>query len=85
MLLPEPAKNADGDQGSFGEGRVGTYTFAVDPQESASGLPFRKDTALREPLRRFSMMNVDCNVVICCGIWQSNPCFKVLSQLVPCE
>jgi hypothetical protein len=61
--LPEPAKNEDGDQASIGE-EWEEHTFAVDPQEGANGLPFRKDTALREPLRRSPMVDVGCNVVI---------------------
>ena len=64
MLLPEPAKNADGDQRSIGE-EWEKHTFAVDPQERASGLPFCKNTALKEPLRCSPMVNVACDVVIC--------------------
>ena len=63
MLLPEPAKNVDVDQGSVGEERV-EHTFAVDPQERARGLPFRKGTALREPLCRSPLVNAACNVVV---------------------
>jgi hypothetical protein len=77
-LLPEPAKNADSDQRSFREG-LEEHTFAVDPQERARGLPFRKDTALRKPLRRSPMVNVGCNVVIRRWIRWSYPSSKALS------
>ena len=63
MLFPEPAKDADGDQRSIGEERE-ERTFAVDPQERASGLPFRRDTALREPLGCSPLVNVACDVMI---------------------
>ena len=35
ILLPEPAKNADGNQESIGEEKE-EHTFAVDPQERTS-------------------------------------------------
>ncbi len=63
MLLPEPAKNTDGDQESIGK-EWEERTFAMDPQERASGLPFRKDTALKEPLGSSPVVNVACDVVI---------------------
>ena len=84
MLFPEPAKNADSGQRSNGEERE-AHTFAVDPQERASGLPFRKDTALRKPLGRSPMMDVSCNVMIFRWICWCYPSSKALSQLVPCE
>jgi hypothetical protein len=61
--LPEPAKGADGDQSSTG-GKWEELTFAVDPQEGATRLPFGEDTALKEPLGCSTMVNVACNVVI---------------------
>ena len=50
-------------RGRFGE-EWEEHTFAVDPQERAIGLPFREDTALKEPLGRSPMVNVACDVVI---------------------
>ncbi len=40
------------------------HTFAIDPQERASGLPFAKDTAMKEPLRCSPVVNVACDIVI---------------------
>ena len=78
MLLPEPAKNADGDQMSLEE-ELGKHTFAADPQERASGLPFPENTAFKEPFCRSSEMNVARNVVVYCWIWWSDPSPKALS------
>jgi len=63
MLLPEPAEQVNGNQESIWE-EWEEHTFSVDPQERASGLPFTKDTALKEPLGCSSMVNVACDVVI---------------------
>jgi hypothetical protein len=63
MLLPEPASNADDDQRSIRDENK-EHTFAVDPQERASGLPFCKDAALREPLCRPPVVKVARDVVI---------------------
>jgi hypothetical protein len=69
-------------------GRLGEeqekHTFAVDPQESAIGLPFGEDTAFKEPPGGSPVMNVACDVVIDGGIWRGNPSSKAISQLVPC-
>ena len=83
MLLPDPAMNAYGDQRSSREERE-VRTFAVDPQEGASRLPFRKDTALKEPFGCSAVVNFACDVVIRRGIWGSNPSSKALLQLGPC-
>ena len=40
------------------------HTFAINPQERASGLPFPKDTALKEPLGCSPKVDVACDVVI---------------------
>ena len=64
MVFPEPAKNADGDEGSIGE-ELEEHTFAIDPQERASFLPFAKHTALEEPLGSFSMVKIAGDVVVC--------------------
>ena len=82
MLLPDPAKNAGSGQGSVLE-EWEEHTFTVDPQERARRLPFRKCTALREPLRCSSMVNIGCDIVIRGWIWWGDPSSKALSQLVP--
>jgi hypothetical protein len=64
MVLPEPAKNADGGQGQIEE-ELEKHTFAVDPQERAIGLPFCKHTASKEPLCCSSKVSVACDVLIC--------------------
>ena len=64
MVFPEPAKNVGGDEGSIGE-ELEEHTFAMDPQEGASRLPFAKHTALEEPLGRFPVMKIAGDVVIC--------------------
>ena len=84
MLFPEPANNADGDQSIILEEYEGR-TFAIDPQECASGLPFCEYTALREPLGRPSMVEVARDVMIRRWIGWSNPFSKALSQLIPYE
>ena len=63
MVFPEPAKNANGDEGSIGE-ELEKHTFAIDPQERASRLPFAKHTASEEPLGSIAVMKIAGNVVI---------------------
>ena len=64
MVFPEPAKNMDGDEESIGE-ELEEHTFAIDPQERASQLPFAKHTALEEPLSSFPVVKIAGDVVIC--------------------
>jgi hypothetical protein len=63
MLFPEPAEGNDHQQQSGGG--LWERTFAIDPQERASGFPFRKDSAAKEPLSRPIVLNTACDVVIC--------------------
>ena len=64
MVFPEPAKNVDNDEGSIGED-LEEHTFAIDPQERASRLPFTKHTALKEPLGSFPVVKIAGDVMIC--------------------
>ena len=64
MVFPEPAENVDGDEGSIGEELV-RLTFAIYPQERTSQLPFAKHTSFKEPLGRFPVVKIACDVVIC--------------------
>ena len=64
MVFPEPAKNVDGDERLIGE-ELEEHTFAIDPQERASRLPFAKHTALEEPLGSFPVVKIASDVVIC--------------------
>ena len=61
-VFPDPAKNA-GDEGPIGE-ESEERTFAIDPQERGSRLPFTKYTAFEEPLGTSSMVNIARDVVI---------------------
>ena len=64
MVFPDPAKNVDDDEGSIG-GEMEEHTFAIDPQERASRLPFTKHTALEEPLGSIPVVKITGDVVIC--------------------
>ena len=64
MVFPEPAENVDGDEGSIGE-ELERLTFAIYPQERTSQLPFAKHTSFKEPLGRFPVVKIACDVVIC--------------------
>jgi hypothetical protein len=64
MLFPDPAKNADSHQKRI-EDEWGEHTFAIDPQERASGFPLPKNSAPKEPLSRSSVLDTACDVVIC--------------------
>ena len=64
IVFPEPAKNVDRDEESISED-LEEHTFAIDPQERASRLPFTKHTALEEPLRSFPVVKIAGDVVIC--------------------
>jgi len=67
-------------------------TLSVHPQKRASGLPFSKVAAFKEPLCCPLMTSTTRNVVIRGRIWWGEPSMKVLSQfekvllqLTPCE
>ena len=64
IVFPDPAKNVKGDEGPIGE-ESGERTFAIDPQERPSRLPFANHTALEEPLGSSSVVNIGRDVVIC--------------------
>jgi hypothetical protein len=74
----------DGDEGSIGE-ELEEHTFAMDPQERASRLPFAKHTALEEPLGSSSVVKIARDVVICRWIRGKYPFSEALSRLIPCE
>ena len=40
------------------------HTFAIDPQERASGFPFREDSAAKEPLSGTIVLDTTCDGVI---------------------
>ena len=64
IVFPDPAKNVEGDEGPIGE-KSEEGTFAIDPQERASRLPFAEHTAFEEPLGSSSVVNIARDVVIC--------------------
>jgi hypothetical protein len=64
MVFPEPAENADGDEGSIGE-ELERLTFAIYPQERTSRLPFAKHSTFKEPLSSFPVVKIAGDVVIC--------------------
>ena len=64
IVFPEPAKNVDGDEESFGE-ELEEHTFAIDPQERACRVPFVKHTALKEPLCSLPVVKIAGDVMIC--------------------
>ena len=61
------------------------HTFAINPQERASRLPFTKHTASEEPLASSSVVKVVSDVVIRRWIWGKYPFSEALSRLIPCK
>jgi hypothetical protein len=41
------------------------HTLAIDPQERASGFPFRKGAAAKEPLSGSIVLDTACDGMIC--------------------
>ena len=66
MLFPEPAKNVNHqpEPAMDWEEPLEEHTFAIDPQERASGFPFREYSAAKEPLSRSIMLDAACDGVI---------------------
>ena len=64
IVFPDPAKNVEGDEGPIG-GELEEQTFAIDPQERSSRLPFSKHTTFEEPLGSPSVVNIARDVMIC--------------------
>jgi hypothetical protein len=64
MLFPDPAKNADAHQ-EWIKHEQGELTFAIDPQERASGFPTPKFSTPKEPLSRPPVLDTARDVVIC--------------------
>ena len=64
IVFPEPAEIVDSDEGPIGE-EWEKLTFAIYPQERTSQVPFAKHTTFKEPLGRFPVVKIACDVVVC--------------------
>jgi hypothetical protein len=63
----------------------GRRTIATNPQQRPVLLPTFEFTALYEPHCSSIVMCVTCGVMIHGRIWGSEPCSKLVPQLVPYE